>query len=309
MAIVILRNDDLVNRWKEALQQAAPDIPVYAMGEEVPPEAIQMAAVWKHPPGSLGAFPSLRGIHCLGAGVDFILEDKSIPEELPVMRVVDPFLASDMAEYVLAQVMAYLKGIHRYKGDQISGRWLPKPYNRIGDVTVGVMGLGTLGRSVAELLVNIGFSLIGWTRASDPEVDFPTFRGDEERTAFLEQSDILVCLLPLTPDTRGILDYSLLSRLPGGALLINVARGPLVVEEDLIRALDEGLLSGACLDVFHTEPLPASHPFWKHDRVHMTPHVASVSDPDSVAPQIIENYRRLIGGEPLKNEVSRKRGY
>ena len=309
MGLVILRNDDLVNRWKEALQQAAPDIPVYAMGEEVPCEAIQMAAVWKHPPGSLSAFPNLKGIHCLGAGVDFILEDRSIPQELPVMRVVDPFLASDMAEYVLAQIMAYLKGIHRYRLDQVSGSWLPGPYKRIGDVTVGIMGLGTLGRSVAELLVKSGFSPVGWTRDSNPDVDFPIFRGDEQRNAFLQESDILVCLLPLTPDTRGILDYKMLSCLPKGALLIYVASGPLLVDEDLIRALDEGLLSGACLDVFHTEPLPASHPFWKHERVHMTPHVASVSDPDSVAPQIIDNYRRLTSGRPLKNKVSRERGY
>jgi glyoxylate/hydroxypyruvate reductase A len=309
MAIVILRNDDLVNQWKKALQQAAPDIPIYAMGEEVSPEVIEMAAVWKHPSGSLRAFSNLKGIHCLGAGVDFILEDNSIPAGLPVMRVVDPFLASDMAEYVLAQVMAYLKGIHRYRLDQVSGSWLPGPYKRIGDVRIVIMGLGTLGRSVAELLLKSGISPVGWTRASDPDVDFPTFRGDKQRNAFLEQADILVCLLPLTPETRGILNYELLSSMPEGGLLINVARGPLLVDEDLIRTLDEGLLSGACLDVFHTEPLPASHPFWKHPRVHMTPHVASVSDPVSVAPQIIENYRRLKAGQPLKNKVSRKRGY
>ena len=309
MAIVILRNDNLINRWKIALQKAAPDIPVYGMGEEVPAGAIEMAAVWKHPPGSLGGYPNLKGIHCLGAGVDFILEDGSIRETLPVMRVVDPFLASDMAEYVLAQVMAYLKDIHRYKQDQIQGTWNPRPYRRVGDVTVGIMGLGTLGRAVAGLLQKAGFSLVGWTRASDPAVNFPTFRGEGERKPFLEQADILVCLLPLTPDTRGILDYQLLSSLPKGALLVNVARGPLLVDEDLIRTLEEGLLSGACLDVFHTEPLPPSHPFWKHPNVHISPHVASVSDPDSVAPQIIENYRRLTGGRPLKNEVSRERGY
>ena len=309
MAIAILRNDNMVDRWKMALQRVAPDIPVYSMGEEVPPEAIEMAAVWKHPPGSLNIFPNLKGIHCLGAGVDFILEDTSIPQTLPVMRVVDPFLASDMAEYVLAQVMASLKDLHRYKEDQLSGKWNPRPYTRIKDVTVGIMGLGTLGRAVAELLGSAGFSLVGWTRASDPEVEFPTFRGDDEKKPFLGQSDILVCLLPLTPDTRGILDYELLSGLPKGALLINVARGPLLVDGDLIRALEAGLLSGACLDVFHTEPLPASHPFWQHPGVHTSPHVASVSDPDSVAPQIVDNYRRLMGGRPLKNEVSRKRGY
>ncbi len=309
MALVILRNDDLVARWKEALMRAAPDIPVYGAGEEYPPESVKMAAVWKHPPGSLKTFPNLMGVHCLGAGVDFILEDPTLPESLPIMRVVDPYLAADMAEYVLAQAMASLKGLHRYKEDQMEGRWAPGPYRRVEDVTIGIMGLGTLGRAVAALLVKSGFSVTGWTRASAPEVGFPTFHGKDQRKAFLEGSDILVCLLPLTPQTRGILDYELLSGLPARALLINVARGPLLVDKDLIRALDEGLLSGACLDVFHTEPLPESHPFWKHPAVHMTPHVASVSDPDSVAPQIVENYRRLVQGRPLNNTVSRDRGY
>ena len=309
MAIVILRNDDLIPRWKAALQKAAPDIPVYGMGEEVPPGEIAMAAVWKHPPGSLERFPNLRGIHCLGAGVDFILEDPQIPESLPVMRVVDPFLASDMAEYVLAQILASLKGLHRYKTEQGRGIWAPKPYQRMGDLTVGIMGLGTLGQAVSELLLKAGLACVGWTRQSSPEVAFPTFRGPAERDTFLGRSDVLVCLLPMTPKTRGILDYALMQHLPEGALLINVARGPLLVDADLIRALDEGLLSGACLDVFHTEPLPASHPFWKHPLVHMTPHVASVSDPESVAPQIAENYRRLLSGQPLKNRVSRELGY
>ncbi len=309
MAIAILRNDDLIPRWKAALQKVAPDIPVYGMGEEVPPGDILMAAVWKHPPGSLDHYPNLKGIHCLGAGVDFILEDPQIPESLPVMRVVDPFLASDMAEYVLAQIMAFLKRLHRYKADQGTGLWAPKPYRRMGDLTVGIMGLGTLGLAVAELLQKAGLACVGWTRESSPGVAFPTFRGPGERDAFLGRSDILVCLLPLTPTTRGILNYPLLRRLPKGALLINVARGPLLDDSDLIRALDAGLLSDACLDVFQTEPLPASHPFWNHPHVHMTPHVASVSDPESVAPQIAENYRRLLSRRPLKNEVSRKRGY
>ncbi len=161
MAIAILRNDDMLGRWKKALQQAGPDIPVYIPGEEFHVETIEMAAVWKHPPGSLAAFPNLKGVHCLGAGVDFIMADGSIPETLPVMRVVDPFLASDMAEYVLAQVAAFLKDIHQYKKDQVSGQWHPRPYRRFGEVTVGIMGLGTLGKAVAELLLNSGFSLVG----------------------------------------------------------------------------------------------------------------------------------------------------
>ena len=309
MGILIIRNDHAAPVWKAALQQAAPDIPVYAYGEEVPQEQVLMAAVWKHPAGSLNALPALKGIHCLGAGVDFILEDRSIPENLPVMRVVDPYLASDMGEYVLAQILAHLKQIHRYKANQVHGIWEPAPYTRIGETTVGIMGLGELGMAVAGILRANGFSLAGWTRTSRPKTEFPVYTGEVGRPAFLRQSDILVCLLPLIPDTRGILDLDLFRQLPEKALLINVARGPLLVDEALLKALDEGLLSGACLDVFHQEPLPAGHPFWTHPRVHMTPHVASVSDPASVAPQIVENYRRLAAGAPLANLVSRARGY
>jgi glyoxylate/hydroxypyruvate reductase A len=309
MALIIIRNDHLAAAWKKALQRADPEIPVYCFGEEVPPEEVLMAAVWKHPQGSLGAYPNLRGIHCLGAGVDFILEDPTTPEAIPIMRVVDPYLASDMGEYVLAQVMGHLKGLHGYTAAQLSGVWNPRPYQRIGEVTIGIMGLGTLGVAVAELLRINGFSLVGWTRSSKPEVDFPVLHGDEGQDQFLEQSDILVCLLPLTPDTRGILNQKLFEKLPEHACLINVARGPLLIDRDLLVALDSGKLSGACLDVFHTEPLPGEHPFWDHPKVHITPHVASVSDPVSVAPQIAANYRRLTEGGDLKNVVSRSRGY
>ena len=309
MAILIIRNDHLVPVWKEALKRAAPDIPVFGMQDDFPQKEVRMAAIWKHPPGSLQGFSNLLGIHCLGAGVDFILEDDSIPTDLPVMRVVDPFLASDMAEYVLAHIMGFLKQVYGYKENQLHGLWKPVPYRRIGEVTVGIMGLGKLGRAVAQLLKANGFALAGWTRSSVPSVDFPVFRGEAQKNAFLEKADILVCLLPLTPETRGSLNLDLFRTLPEQAFLINVARGPLLVDEDLLTALEEGRLSGACLDVFHREPLPDDHPFWKHPLVHMTPHVASVSDPDSVAPQIAANYRRLLMGETPDNLVIRSRGY
>jgi glyoxylate/hydroxypyruvate reductase A len=309
MALIIVRNDHMVPAWKEALQQADSKIRVYGPEDPVPAEEILMAAVWKHPPGSLNSYPNLKGIHCLGAGVDFILEDNTVPHSLPIMRVVDPFLASDMGEYVLAQVLSCLKVLHQYKADQMQGVWRPKPYLRIEDVTVGIMGLGTLGLAVAKLLSSTGFSLVGWTRKSSPNVDFPVFSGLGERREFLAQSDILVCLLPLTSATRGILDNHLFGELPNHAWVINAARGGLLKDSDLLQALDSGKLSGACLDVFHSEPLPPDHLFWEHPRVHMTPHVASVSDPKSVAPQIVANYHRLIAGEPLTNLVSRSRGY
>lgn len=268
-----------------------------------------MAAVWKHPPGSLRQYPNLKGVHGLGAGVDFILEDPDLPPELPVMRVVDPYLAADMAEFVLAQVMAGLKNLMAYKTEQAAALWQPKPYRRIPEVTVGIMGLGKLGMAVSQLLRAAGFSVVGWTRETRPETPFPVFAGEGERSEFLKKSEVLVCLLPLTPETRGVLNRGLFLELPAGAYLINVARGPLLVEPDLLQVLDQGRLSGASLDVFEVEPLPRAHPFWGHPGIHMTPHVASVSNPDSVVAQIVENYHLLLQGRPVNNKVSRQRGY
>ena len=309
MAILLLRNDGLLAPWKNAFARHAPEIRVYGMGEEFPEGDIKMAAVWKHPPGSLAAFPNLLGIHGLGAGVDFIMEDRSIPPELPIMRVVDPFLASDMAEFVLAEVTGMLKRLQAYKYREFSARWEPRPYQRYAEVSVGIMGLGKLGLAAAASLKAAGFSLVGWTRTSKPDVDFPVFQGDSQRNAFLKRAQVLVCLLPLTPETHGILNRDVFREMPEGARLVNVARGPLLREGDLLDALEQGRLSEACLDVFETEPLPEAHPFWKHPAIHITPHIASVSDPASVAPQIVANYYRLLRGESPENLVSRAAGY
>lgn len=309
MAIVILRNDEKTGLWKAALKKHRPDIPVYGPGDAFDPGEVKMAAVWKHPPGSLSAFPNLLGIHGLGAGVDFIMEDETISAEIPVMRVVDPYLASDMAEFVLAEIAGILKRLQRYKYNEASALWQPEAYKRFSEVTVGIMGLGELGLVVAASLRSIGMSVVGWTRNSTPEVAFPVYSGISGRTDFLKQAEVLVCLLPLTPQTRGILNTEVFRNLPFGASLINVARGPLLVDDDLLHALDQGLLSEACLDVFHNEPLPGEHPFWKHPSVHITPHIASVSHPDSVAPQILSNYNKLLTGDTPANLVSRKAGY
>lgn len=309
MALVVIRNDDKTDRWLAAFKKADPTLAVYDYRQPHPREEVRMAAVWKHPAGSLAEYPNLVAVHGLGAGVDFILEDPDLNPSWPVLRVTDPYLASDMAEYILAQVMAHLRQLPEYHADQAGSVWHPRPYQRIGEVTVGLMGLGTLGMATASLLTACGFVCCGWTRASQPEVSFPVYSGTDGMKAFLGSSQVLVCLLPLTPYTRGILNRETFGALPQGAYVINVARGPLLTESHLLEALERGQLSGACLDVFSEEPLPAGHPFWKHPRIQMTPHIASVSEPASVVPQVIGNYRALLNGEKLRNEVSRKRGY
>ncbi|WP_423999806.1 2-hydroxyacid dehydrogenase [Maribacter sp. IgM3_T14_3] len=309
MAIVVIRQDDRIDLWKNALQNADTSVKVYSYLEDHPKEEITMAVIWKHPKGTLANYPNLKCIASAGAGVDYIFEDETRPKSIPITRIVDPFLASDMSEHVLAVVLAHLKNLNAYKLDQIANNWAPKDYLRIKDVTVGILGLGELGALTATDLTKFGFRVQGWSRSKKNIEGVTTFSGADEQQEFLKTTDVLVCLLPLTPSTEGILNKELMSQLPKNAFVINVARGGHLVDADLIELLDVEHLSGACLDVYHKEPLPKNHPFWNHKKVHMTPHYASVSDTNSVIPQLIENYYKIGSGEKLQNLVDADKGY
>ncbi len=309
MSIVIIRQDDKIELWKEALRAQDPKIEVYGYLEPHDKAAVEVALVWKHPKGTLTDYPNLKYIASSGAGVDFLFEDESLPEDLPITRVVDTMLASDMSEYVIATIFSYLKHLQTYRVDQFHKVWSPKPYYRITDFTVGVMGLGALGKVLADDLVRIGFKTQGWARSEKQIAGAVTFAGEHTFDEFLATSQILVCLLPLTDETTGILNTELFNRLPKGAYVINAARGGHMVDADLIAAVDNNHLSGATLDVFHQEPLPETHPFWAHEKINITPHYASVSDTTSVVPQILENYYRSQKGAPLLHLVSKTKGY
>lgn len=309
MSIVIIRQDDKIELWKEALRAQDPKIEVYGYLEPHDKAAVEVALVWKHPKGTLTDYPNLKYIASSGAGVDFLFEDESLPEDLPITRVVDTMLASDMSEYVIATIFSYLKHLQTYRVDQFHKVWSPKPYYRITDFTVGVMGLGALGKVLADDLVRIGFKTQGWARSEKQIAGAVTFAGEHTFDEFLATSQILVCLLPLTDETTGILNTELFNRLPKGAYVINAARGGHMVDADLIAAVNNNHLSGATLDVFHQEPLPETHPFWAHEKINITPHYASVSDTTSVVPQILENYYRSQKGAPLLHLVSKTKGY
>ena len=309
MAIVLIRQDSKITAWKDALLSANPQLKVYSYLEEHPKEEITMALIWKHPKGSLALYPNLKCIASAGAGVDYIFEDPTVPEHIPITRLVDPYLASDMSEHVLAVIFAELKNFNTYKIQQTQALWKTKEYRRIADVTVGIMGLGALGALTGKDLAKAGFNVQGWSRSEKAIDGIITFAGDSGLQKFLKKTDFLVCLLPLTPDTSGILNSSLFKELPKGAYIINVARGGHVVDNDLLEQLDNNHLSGACLDVYHQEPLPSSHGFWKHPKIFMTPHYASVSDTNSVIPQILENYKNLDKRNALMNVVNREKGY
>lgn len=309
MAIVIIRQDNKIDSWKKALKAKAPDISIYSYLEEHPKEEITLACVWKQPVDSLKQYPNLKCIASLGAGVDFIFKDQSVPENIPITRVVDPVLASDMSEFVLALILSFFKNLNNYRTDQMKKVWYPQEYKRISDVTVGIMGMGALGEKLAEDLIKNRFKVIGW--ATSPKIipGVEVYTGDKEKNTFLSRSNILVCLLPLTRETTGILNSKLFKELPKQSYVINVARGGHLVDEDLLEYINNGHLAGAGLDVFHEEPLSVEHPFWTHPKIHITPHIASVSDIESVIPQLLENYGRLKEGLPLNNIVNREKGY
>ncbi|MGB5941752.1 MAG: glyoxylate/hydroxypyruvate reductase A [Leeuwenhoekiella sp.] len=308
MALLLLRNDNRYDRWLDALKEVDPEMQVFTPETLEDRNKITMALSWKAPKGSYDNLPNLKAIGSMGAGADHLFEDPSLPEDVVLTRLVDDKLAGDMQEYVLTVCLSHIKHLDYYRDLQEANTWKPKRYKRTENVQVGILGLGTLGQAVGKKLHNNGFKVSGYSH-SRKEIEGITSCADGEMDEFLKDVDILVCLLPLTENTRGILNVELFEKLPDGAYLVNVARGPHLVDDDLIKFLDSEKLSGATLDVFHQEPLPKDHPFWNHPKIKITPHVASMSSPSSVAPQIVDNYHRLEKGEELRNQVSREREY
>lgn len=308
MALLFFSEDDDPVAWSAALRARLPDLDVRVWPAIGPPEEIEAALVWLPPPGLLASLPRLRAIFLLGAGVDAMLRDPTLPD-LPLCRMVDPSLTATMAEYVLACVLWYHRQFDVYARQQAERRWklyLPGP---AAATRVGVMGLGVLGSATAAALAAHGFSVRGWSRTERALPGVACFAGEAGQGAFLAGSDILVCLLPLTPETEGILDAALLAQLPEGARLIQVGRGRQLVEADLLAALDSGRLAHATLDVVREEPLPPAHPFWNHPKVRLTPHTASYCQPATGAAMVAENILRLRDGRPLLHVVDRQRGY
>jgi glyoxylate/hydroxypyruvate reductase A len=258
--------------------------------------------------------PSLRVVFSLGAGVDHIFALSRLPD-VPIVRIVDRDLTARMTEYVVWQVLDHLRLGSTFRRQQAQHIWHdPDCHPSARNVAVGIMGLGVMGESAAGALRPFGLPLRGWSRTPRTIAGVETFFGADGLAPFLAGTDILVVVLPLTAETRGILNLDLLRGLKrggalGGPVLINAGRGGLHVEADVIRALDEGILAGASLDVFETEPLPSESPLWNRGNVTITPHVAAVSDPEALVVQIAEQIEAFERGEPLRNRVDPKRGY
>ena len=277
------------------------------------PAHIAYACVWMPPHGLLVALPKLRAVFSLGAGVDHILCDPAVPA-VPIVRIVDPDLTMRMTEYVTLHVLMHHRGQRRYDAQQRERLWRELPQAPATQVAVGVMGLGVLGRDAAQTLRRLGFQVAGWSRTPKDIPGIETFHGDHGLAEFLRRTEILVCLLPSTPATRGILNLELFRRLKrdgalAGAYLINAGRGAQQVDADILTALQEGSLSGTTLDVFPTEPLPETSPLWTHPKVTITPHCAAASDPQPLVANILRQIDRLEAGLPLEHVIDRSAGY
>ena len=309
MTLLLIASDRDLSPWAIALQACDPELDVQIWPQIVHTADATFALCWRQQANIWSQFPNLRGISSLGAGVDHLLQDPTLPANIPIVRLVDPLLAQSMFEYICAAVMGVLRDFDRYQDQQSAACWHPQNLTLSQHCTVGMMGLGQLGAYTAERLTQIGFNVVGWSRSPKQLTGIATYAGNAQLPEFLQRANILVCLLPLTEQTRNILNSALFEQLPRQAYLINVARGKHLVEADLLAAIDAGQIRGACLDVFRQEPLPPDHPFWRHPQIRVTPHCSSITNPESAAPQIVENYRRSQAGQPLLNQVSRSRGY
>lgn len=306
MSLAIISPGKNADPWIKVLKNQDPDLEVQVYPDINNPDSVEVVMLWNHPAGILSSFPNLKLISSMGAGVDHILRDKSVPENIPVVRIVDEKLTFSMTNYVIMGVLNFHRQFTRYQQDKKQKVW--DMSNPEIDVTVGVMGVGALGGDVLEKLAFMGFDVVGFGFSEKEDFPYPYYSKGQLHE-FLKTVNVIVCLLPLTPDTEGILNIELFKLCKKGTFLINVARGKHLVEEDLILALDKGFLSGALLDVFRTEPLPKEHPFWEDERILFTPHIASVTNPSAAAPQVVDNIRRIQTNQPLNNLVIRKRGY
>ena len=300
--------------WASKMRKALPGLDVRVwpqMGDEAD---IQYVAAWLPPTGVVKSLPNLKVIFSLGAGVDAILSDGSLPADTPIVRVNDPDLTMRMTEHVVLQVLLHHRQHARLHDNQRVKRWQQFPQHPASALRVGIMGLGVLGRDAARKLNQLGFEVLGWSRSQKTITGVTCFAGPSGLDGFLACCDILVCLLPATPDTDGILNMGLFKKLArngplAAPVLINAGRGRQQVEADILQALDDGTLLGASLDVFSQEPLPADSRFWHHPKVILTPHTAADSDAATICSYVAQQIIRFERDGTLENLVDRKLGY
>ena len=309
MSIAIVFNLKAPQTWAATLAKHLPDtlIEIYPNISDF--SAVDFVLCWKPDQNVLAQFPNLKVIQSVGAAVDHITKTQEIKEYQTITRIVDENLSHDMFEFLLATVLAQLKNIPLYSQQKAQILWQPKVYQNIKDTQISILGLGKIGAYVAENLAIIGFKVKGWSGSKKEIKGVESYAGENEISSFLENTDVLINILPVTLQTENIINKNLLMQLNKGAFLINVGRGEHVVEQDLMETLDSEHLSAAWLDVFRTEPLPIEHPFWSHPKIQITPHTASVTRIDTAVLLVVDNYKNHLNGKPLKHVASLTKGY
>ncbi|MEN4143724.1 glyoxylate/hydroxypyruvate reductase GhrA [Serratia marcescens] len=299
--------------WLAGIKQRLPqaEIREWQRGDERPAD---YALVWRPPHEMLANRRDLKAVFALGAGVDAILDQErkhpgTLPAGVPLLRLEDTGMAQQMQEYALSYALRYFRRFDEYQALQQRQEWQPLDPHSLDDFTIGILGAGVLGQSVARKLTEFGFRVRCWSRSAKQIDGVQSFAGEAQRAAFLDGVKLLINLLPNTPETVGILNRELFAQLSTGAYLINIARGAHLVEADLLAALEQGQLAAATLDVFARESLPQDHPFWRHPRVTITPHIAAITLPQQAMDQIAANIRALEAGHAPAGVVDRQRGY
>ncbi|MDP6345155.1 MAG: glyoxylate/hydroxypyruvate reductase A [Alphaproteobacteria bacterium] len=295
--------------WLPALRAEMPDVEVRVDPEVGDPAEIDYALVYWPPKGLLASLPNLRAILSIAAGCDHILADPQLPAQLPIVRMVDDYLAAMMAEYAVYAVLHFHRDMDDYRAEQLQGVWNRRWPLYTPETDVGILGLGAIGADCAGKLLAMGFRVHGWSRSPKAIEGVICHAGEAGLLEMLGRCRYLVCVLPLTDETQGIVNARTLAAMPEGSYLINIARGGHVVDADLLAALDGGHIAGAFLDVFNDEPLPPEHPYWHHPKVWMTPHVAGELVPRSCAKAVAATIRRDQAGEPLLHLLDKERGY
>ena len=309
MSILVLNTSPFVEQQRAALAQLAPGEQIHTDPLAAATADVEALLAFKLAPGIAPRFPALKFVACAGAGVDQLLANCDVPAHVPVVRAFDPVQGQRMAQYVTLMALRFHRELPRLEALHAQGQWhrfLPVDERKHA---VGIMGYGSIGAPIAEALRRLGFPIRVWTRTPRPVDGVQAFAGHEGFLPFLAGSAILVCALPLTSATTGLLGASQFSALPCGAFVINVSRGAILREDDVLAAVDSGHLAGAALDVFETEPLPTTSPLWRHPNILCTPHIAAMPRPDVAAKHFLENLRRARTGLELLNVVERSRGY
>lgn len=309
MAILVLSNPLPSAPFVAALKQAAPHIPVWSEEDAPPPQHVEAILAWRMKAGVLPKYPNLRVLCATGAGVDKLLSAADLPAQLPVTRVVDPMQGMEIAQYVVACTLRFTRDMPLYAEQQARAEWKRHPVRAAQRCRVGILGMGAVGQAIGRAFAPLGYPVSGWSRTRREVPGVTGYAGTSELPNFLAQTDILVCALPLTGETRGLLKRETLCRLPQGACVINVGRGEQLVETDLRDLLDAGHLGGAALDVFEREPPPADNWVWTHPKVQATPHIAAQASFEVVAQQCIDALARARNGLPQVLAVDKNIGY